>query len=332
MRADPSGLTGPTPGQVRGPGWRRTSRGYFLPSWVERTVHQRIAEAAVLVPPYGGITGWAGLNWGGAAWLDGTTGGGSLDRPVVVAVMHGEIRSQPGIVVTSERLPPGDLMELDGARLTTHVRSVCFEVRYAASVRQAVMYLDMAAAADLVSKAEAQAYVDTLGTWTGVQRGRDAVPLADENVWSPAETGFRLHWVLDCEFPAPLCNHPVFDRRGNFIGTPDLLDVEAGLVGEYDGALHLEGRRRARDLMREAAFRRVGLEYVTMVAADRADPWSTIVPRSIEARSRARFQAEARREWTVVPPPWWTPTVSVAQRRALTADQRERWLRRGRAS
>ena len=40
--------------------------------------------------------------------------------------------------------------------------------------------------------------------------------------------------------PRPLCNVPVFDRFGQHIGTPDLLDPVAGVVGEYDGALHLE--------------------------------------------------------------------------------------------
>lgn len=328
VRIDRDGRgAGPTPAQARGPHWRQTSHGFYLPRSVERTVEQRIVEAGMVVPEYGGVTGWAALYWAGAHWLDGHAPD-LTERPVAVAVMSGAIRSQPGIEVTAERLPPDDLTELDGLAITHHARSVCFEMRYAPSLRQAVMFLDIAAAADLVSTTEAKSYADTLQTWTGIQQCRDAIPLADENVWSPAEVLFRLHWVLDCRFPRPLCNHPIFDRNGNHIGTPDLLDAEAGLVGEYDGSLHLEGKRRGRDLQREAAFRRVGLEYVTMVAADHADPNATIVPRSIEARSRARFEAENRRAWTVVPPRWWTPTVTVAQRRALTPEQQARLLRR----
>ena len=136
-----------------------------------------------------------------------------------------------------------------------------------------------------------------------------------------------LHWELDAGFPRPLCNHPIFDRAGRHLGTPDLLDVEAGVVGEYDGALHLEGRRRAADLGREDVFRRAGLEYFTMVAADKADP-DRIVQRMRDARARARWEAESVRRWTAEPPPWWVPTVTVAQRRALTDAQRARFLRR----
>jgi hypothetical protein len=241
--------------------------------------------------------------------------------------MHTEIRNQPGILVTSERLPARDLTVEDGLPVTTHIRSVCYEMRYAPSDREAVVILDMAMMDDLASLDEVAAYVWNLNGWIGVGKCRVALALGDENSWSAMETRFRLIWVLDAELPPPLCNRPVFDLAGNHVGTPDLLDVEAGLVGEYEGELHLAGRLRWRDLNKEAAYRRLGLEYVVMVAADRASPETTIIPRLREARSRARFEPEASRLWTVVPPPWWTSTVTVASRRALTARQRARLLR-----
>ena len=329
LAVDPKGELGPTKNQARGKKWRKTSHGFYLPADVDDSlVEQRIVEAGTLLPSYGGLTGWAGLRWGGATWFGGLFEDGATRRPVILAVMHNEVRSQPGVEVSSERLPPRDLMALDGMGLTTHVRSTCFEMRYASSDRRAVVALDMAAASDLVSIDEVAAHAATLSGWTGIPRCRWAIPLGDENSWSPQEVYMRLHWEVDAEFPHPLCNTPVFDRDGRHIGTPDLFDVEAGVVGEYDGSLHLEGKRRAKDLRREDAFRRVGLEYFTMVAADKADPWTSIVPRMIETRRRARWLAESRREWTVVPPPWWTPTTTVAQRRALTEHQRERFLRR----
>jgi hypothetical protein len=141
------------------------------------------------------------------------------------------------------------------------------------------------------------------------------------------ETRYRLIWVIDLEWPVPLCNQPVFDLEGRHVGTPDLIDVEAGLVGEYEGELHLEGKRRGKDLQKEAAYRKLGLEYVAMVSADQKSPETTIVPRLLEARSRAKFEAESRRQWTVTPPPWWISTTSVAARRALSERQRGRLLR-----
>lgn len=329
MGIDPDGRTGPTPSQATSRSWRRTSRGRYLPTGFAVSTEQRIAEAGMVVPSYGGVTGWAALRWAGAGWFDGTgSDGGS--RPVVVAVLHKGVREQRGLLVTSERLPPCDLTVVDGLQVTTAVRSVCFEMRYAADVRAAVVSLDMAAAADVVSIREVGAYAAGLNGWIGIPQCRAALALGSENSWSPMEVEMRLVWELDAGLARPLTNTPVFDRAGRHLGTPDLLDVEAGLVGEYDGALHLHRRRRSQDIAREHAFRRVGLEVVTMTAADRSDPQRTIVPRLLETRARARFEAERDRAWTATPPPWWTPTTTVEQRRALDAEQRRRLLR-GRA-
>ena len=78
---------------VRGQAWRRSSQGLFVPATVDATdPDQRVCEAAACLPAYGGVTGWAGLRWGGATWFDGRDAAGR-ERPVVLAVMHGEIRT-----------------------------------------------------------------------------------------------------------------------------------------------------------------------------------------------------------------------------------------------
>ena len=142
----------------------------------------------------------------------------------------------------------------------------------------------------------------------------------------------RLIWTIEAGLPRPWCNVPVFDRHGRHIGTPDLIDVEAGVVGEYDGALHLEGSQRARDVRREALFRAHGLEYVTMLAGDLAH-LDAFLDRLTAAHRRARRVAETRRSCTVEPPPWWQPSDSVEARRNLTGRARERVMRlRRRAS
>ena len=215
----------------------------------------------------------------------------------------------------------------DGLSVTIPVRSTCFEMRYAASLRAAVVAIDMAMQADLVSPAEMWDFIATQSGWTGIPRCREAMGLAHENSWSPRETSnLRLVWVLDAGFPVPLCNVPVFDLAGRHIGTPDLLDEEAGVAGEYDGSLHLHGAQRARDVRREEAFRSVGLEYFTVVAADSRDPQS-VVRRMCATRARARFATPSTRAWTVEKPPWWIPTETVAQRRALSDEQRLRLFR-----
>lgn len=325
---DPAGVHGPTRAEARSSRWRRTSHGlYVLQMEYADAVDQRILEAAAVLPPFGAVTGWAALHWAGATYFDGTAPGGRvLDVPL--AVSDHDVRSQAGIRVTAERLGPRHLIAVDGLPLTRHVRSVSFEMRYAKDLVEAVRILDQAAAADLVSLREVWAYaVAELSGWTGVDMVRKALPWADENSWSPTETEMRLLWTAHLRLPRPLCNHPVFDRDGRFIGTPDLLDLEAGMAGEYDSDLHLDRRRRTRDIEREAAFRRVGLECVTMTAADRRD-FGPYLQRVRETRSRARFLPPEERAWTAEPPPWWTPTVTVDQRRALDEDQKARFLHR----
>lgn len=329
VRRDSSGLTGPTKAQAAGPYWRQTGHGWYLPADLElHQPDQRIVEAGVLLPSYGGVTGWAALHWLGAEWFGGLQDDGVSLRDVDLAVRHGDIRNQPGMKVTSERLTGSEFVVVDGLSVSIAARSVLFEMRYARDERAAAMTLAMAAASDLVSVDEARAFATPgLNGWTGVPQARAGIELAVENSWSPQEFLMCLQWELDAGFPRPLCNQPIFDHAGRHLGTPDLLDLESGTLGEYDGALHLEGRRRSRDLEREDGFRRVGLECFTVVAADRADP-ERVVRRMQEARARARWEAEAARQWTVVPPAWWVPTATVAQRRALSDAQRARFLRR----
>ncbi len=336
VRVDPSGRHGPTPDQARGPAWRSPFRGWHVPAAVELTVEQRILEAAVLLGSSGGaVTGWAGLRWCGGRWFDGSTAADPHGLPVDLAVF-GDVRRRPGIVVCEEGLDPAEVVWVDGLPVTIRVRSVSYALRYACDVRAAVRALDMAAYDDLVSLSEVSAYVGTrpregLSSWTGVPQAREAVLLGHENAWSPQEVTLALAWTLDAGFPRPLLNQPVFDLHGRHVGTPDLLDVEAGVVGEYDGAIHLDRSRRAHDVRREEAFRDVGLECFTMMAGDASHRAETVA-RMQAARRRALWLPEERRAWTIQPPSWWVPTITVEQRRALTVGQRDLLLRHRRAA
>lgn len=323
-----AGEPGPTPGQARGPGWRRTSYGFYVPAGAgDGSVEQRIAEASVVVPSRCGITGWAALRWLGGRWFDDTTASGER-RPVVIAIGTHDVRPQPGfgIAVTGEGLSAAMVIDVDGVPVTKPVWSVSFEMRYAAGWRRAVAALDMAAFNDLVSVAEQAEFVGHQNGWTGVPRAREALPFATENSWSPAETFMRLVWEVDADLPRPLCNRPIFDLAGRHLGTPDLLDLESGLMGEYDGADHLLRGQRARDVPRAERLRAHDLESVTMLADDFKD-LDAYIARLRRARRTAFRRQPARRTWTIEPPWWWTPTVTVEERRALTDVQRERFLK-----
>ena len=327
VRVDPSGTTGPTRGEARGSRWRTTSHGLVVPAEVERSPGQRIVEAAAVLRPGEAVTGWAALHWLGGAWFEGVTTRGELRDVPLVATRH--LIAQDGYSVSQEFLGPWDVVVVDGLAITLPVRSVVFEMRYADWLGPAVESLDMACYSDLVSLAEVGAYLSALGPVTGVPQARDALAEGDENAWSPREVMMRRVWT-ESGLGRPLCNAPVFTLDGRHIGTPDLFDPISGLAGDYDGALHLAGEQRARDVRRESGFRDVGLEYVTMVAADGRNS-AHFTGRLLNAHARAVARTATRR-WTVEPPGWWTPTVTVEQRRSLDEWQKERWLRHRRAA
>jgi hypothetical protein len=328
VRVDRAGVTGPTPYQARSKWWRRSSPEFYVPAHVSTELpEQRIIEAARLIPGYGGVTGWAALCWMGGRWFRGDdlwVDGVQALRDVTLATML-HARRHPGVRISEERLNPLEIMMVDGLPLTIPAYSVCFEARYAPNLRAAVRAFDMAAYNDILSLAECAAYLPHLNGWTGAPQCRAALALAEENAWSPREVDLRLIWRPEPSLPRLLCNVPVFDLRGRLIGTPDLLDPVAGIVGEYDGAHHLAGPQRAKDVRREADFRGAGLEYVTMLGADSADP-GHFAWRLRDCYRRAERRTADERRWTLERPPWWVPTDTVAQRRALTESQRARFL------
>ncbi len=328
QRVDPEGISGPTPGQARGPHWRRVSPGFYVPVETDSTVlDQRIVEAMAGTPDDAAVTGWASFGWRGARWFNGLAGDGNtpLHVPVALHQLRG-VRRRAGVELSEDWLFSDDVELVDGLRVTVPARSVSYEVCRSRSLVAAVRTIDLAAAADLVDVASMTDYAARLGSRPGIRKLRRALTWADENVWSPQEVTMRLAWRgdIDCEL---LTNRPIFDLHGRHIATPDLLDPVAGVVGEYDGAIHLEDRSRRRDLDREALYRDHHLELVTMMSGRRPDAASFLV-RLRAAYSRAAERQSATRSWTTEQPAWWVDTSTVARRAQLTADQRLVWLQR----
>lgn len=321
FRVDDSGRSGPTRGQVQGRQWRAVAPGWFRPANAPVSVDQRIVNASYRVPTGGGVTGWAALRWLGGHWFTGSLPGGkALDVPIT---MLGAFRRHtPGVVHTKERLRPEDLIVHHGLPVTTAVRSVVFEMRHAPTLGDAVIACDMACFNDLVSLSEVRTLVEQSRGWTGIQRARDALLLAQENAWSPAEVGFRLLWTEVGQLGPVICNQPIFDLHGRHLLTPDLFDPVAGVVGEYQGEHHFERAQRRRDITRETLLRDHGLELVERVAGE--EPTRFLI-RLRSAYARASRSPSSDKRWTTEAPPSWTPTETVAQRRALP-DHRRRVL------
>jgi hypothetical protein len=310
VRIDPTGLNGPTRGQAGGPKWRRTSHGLYVPAWVDRTVpEQRILEEYHRLTG-GAVTGWAAGRMHGANFFDGRRRDGVTEIPVpLVCDPFHQIRRGRSDDVRRDMLRSDEVVMLYGVACTVVRRATFDAMRYSANERDATEAMDMMAAAKKTSIKRMWEYVDRHPAWTGVPQVRAALELADEGSRSPQETRFRLVWQLDAGRPRPLVNRPVFDLNGNLLGYPDLLDAEAGVVGEYDGDDHRDVRQHTDDLDREARFRRHDLEICRVTGPDLRQP-RRAVERILWCYGRARWTPPERRTWTLDPPPWWRPPGS----------------------
>lgn len=314
VRLDPTGLTGPTRGQARGPHHRQTSHGWYVPADVDATrVEQRILEQAMRVVRRGAIGGWASLRWRGANYFDGLAAGGREVRLVPLLKMHGG-RSGSAAMLGANRfqLAATEREFVRGIWASTIQRSLFDEMRFQ-SPRVAACSLEMTAAAGLISVALFAEYVDKRPGWTGVPMVRKVISWCGDRSRSGPETSMKLVWLLDAALPMPLVNVPVFSLNGDLLGYPDLFDPVAGLVGEYDGVDHRSIERHRLDVAREERYRDHGLEYFTVVGGNLQDR-DLVVKRMLATRQRARFLAPDLRSWTLTPPRWFPVEESLDHR------------------
>lgn len=309
---DPTGESGPTKAQAAGPRWRRTSSNRYVPAQVDGDLpEQRIAEQAARIEPGGVVTGWAACRLHGARYFDGLLPHGRTRRPVLAVPGQGSrTRSDADLQVTREPLRREEVFIRAGIQVTEPRRALFDEMRQCRDWREAVVAFDMMAAAGLVSRRQMQVYVGARSRWRRSTVVTRALPYTSEHSRSPNESRMRLVWELDARLPRPLVNREIFDRSGRLVAVADLLDPVAGVVGEYDGAAHLRTRRRHRDLGREEALRRLGLEYFDAVRPD-LDNRDGLAARMRSVRSRARFLGVRERPWTTDPPPGWPREPSL---------------------
>ena len=309
VRVDPLGRAGPTPGQARGPHWRSVGNGFFVPSETDSSVvEQRVVEAAVHLPPEGAITGWAALRVAGATYFDGTVRG--RVQPVALAAGGSAgRRRKPGISWTYERIDGEEVTLVHALRTTTPARALYDELRRPGLGVDAVVAVDMALAAGVVSWAEIDACVTDRRGFRRSHLAQAALSRADGGSRSPTETRLREHCRRRLGLTSLRTNQPVFDLRGRLICIADLFDEQAGLVLEYDGAAHRTAERQHRDVVRADRCRTAGLEYCVVTSLDLRNT-APMNERILAARRRGL--AATHRGWTLDRPPGWRMPWSTA--------------------
>ena len=247
--------------------------------------------------------GRAALAW--SSDFDGTKANGG-ELPVPLLVGNNPLQPDKRVHIDRCQIAPTERVCTGGIWITTVQRALFDVMRYSANVRDAVVAMDMTAAARLISVSLMSLYVVERSGWTGVPLVREALALATNESRSPQESRMRLVWVIDAGLAPPLCNVPDLRSLGSTAGGPDLFDPIAGVAGEYDGVDHKSQERHRADVAREGLLRRHGLECFTVVGGDLTDR-TLVVKRMHETRDRALFQSSEARSWTLVPPPWWKP-------------------------
>lgn len=228
-------------------------------------------------------------------------------------------------MLSYETLTDDERCTLHGVPAVVPRRALFDEMRRLRDWREAVVAMDMAAAAQLVSISRMELYLGAHRSWRRSTSVETALPFCSERSRSPAECRLRLVWEVDAGLPRPLVNRDVFDLTGRRICVADLFDPEAGLVVEYDGAEHRKVLRHSRDVAREERCRAAGLEYCKVTGPDMRHS-ERVVDRILATRGRARFLREGQRRWTLSPPPGWHVPESLddlLDRRERIADRME---------
>jgi hypothetical protein len=296
--------------------WRRTSRGFYVPAAeLAPTPTQRIIEAMAIAPRGGVLGGWAAAYVVGVDQLDGLDDFTRKPLPVPVFLPHGLHRhSLPNIRYLQQRLGPDDVLLVAGLPSTTRVRTALDLARWAPNVIEAVVALDAMMQAKAVTTDTLEQRVGDCGGRRGFRQAVSAVKLCRLGVRSSWESRLRMLYVLDLGFPSPEVNVPVFDLSGRFVGAPDLLDVDAGLAMEYDGAAwttalrsrgHLDPDQHREDNVREELLERTGLIVSRAVKKDLTHYRRRLLGRIAAARADGLGRHRSRDRWTLEPPEGW---------------------------
>ncbi|UUZ61028.1 hypothetical protein [Nocardioides sp. B-3] len=262
-----------TPDVARGPRYRRTGSGLFVPVAVDNAVaQQRIVEEAARLPPFGAVTGWASCLLHGAARLDGLAPDGRTRLPVALAVgPRGGVRKTSGIVVSFERLPEWEVCQRCAIRVARPERAVFDEMRRH-DRSEALVVLESALAGRITSLQRFAAYAEAHRSARRFDVVAWALPRARGGARSPLEVRVRTIAEEHAGYGRLLVNRVVETLEGVRIGEVDLIDEESGTTIEVDGADHRNADRRAWDITKEEALRRVGLETARVTGSQSLNP------------------------------------------------------------
>lgn len=315
-------------GTLRSRGWRKVSRGFYVPASAGRVVDdhlekgvtdpqrklvrfstaQRILDVTPLLTGTAALGTWAAAYVLGVDWLDGRSPHTMKEQSIDVIAPDLKRRPARGLTYHCSELPQQDAQVRDGIRVTAPCRTTFDGARWAPSLEEAVVFIDTMLAFRMIESSHLEAYAREHPGWTGVEQALTASQYARPGVGSGWETRLRLCWLLDARLPTPMVNQPIFDRSERFLGIADLFDAEAGLVAEFDGDQHRNPSQHRKDNIREEKFESANLVVVRADKVDVRHHRAQLVARLVDGHRRGQLRDRRLDKWTLAQPGWWIRT------------------------
>lgn len=232
-------------------------RGIYVPKQLQPTLQMRI-RGAMLAAPTAVISGVAASAVHGALWIDD-------DVPIDVI---GRCRRQRGLVVRYDSLAEGEVIAIDGVRVTTPARTA-FDLGRRLDRGRAVARMDALMRARPFEIADVELLARAHRGAPGLPKLRTALPLVDGGAESPRETWLRLLFI-DAGLPRPLTQYVVRAEDGRYLRRLDMVWEEYKVAAEYDGQQHLADRRQyAKDVWVHRELQRLNWHVIHVIKEDR---------------------------------------------------------------
>lgn len=237
--------------------YRPILRGIYVPKDHHVTLRDRI-DVATLVAPHGIIAGVAASALHGAKWVD-------ANAPIELVA---RCRRQSGLIVRNESLSEGDVISVDGIRVTSPARTA-FDLARHLLRDAAIARMDALMNSRPFEVEEVALLAKAHPGARGLVRLRKALSLVDGGAESPKETWLRLLFV-DAGLPPPTTQFVVRDELCRYVRRIDMVWERFKVGAEYDGTQHLTDRYQYRkDVWAQRELQRMGWNIIHVIKEDR---------------------------------------------------------------
>lgn len=258
----PQALAVESVGRLRGPTYRRPTRGIYRAAGSDD--HGERMRAFRLAVP-GGVFGGPS-----AAWALGVRMASPGDPVEMVLPAARRVRVRDGLAVRGDRLVAAEVVQTPFGPATSPARTA-FDLARRGRPERALAWADALLRETRATGAELRRVLGWHRGARGVRQARVVLNLADPRAESPRES--MLRWtLLEAGLPAPTPQVVVLDPTGRFVARLDLAWPQLRVGTEYDGDQHREREQHARDLVRHNDLRALGWVVVQVDAAQLRDP------------------------------------------------------------